>query len=256
MRAPPNDLPQITAEILARIGERRPRVHCVTNAVAQVLTPNMLLAVGAIPSMTTSADEIGDFVARADALLVNLGTLDAQRRDAIEIAIEQANEQGLKWVLDPVFVDRSRPRAEFARRLVAFRPAAVRLNRGEFMSLAGADPEGGALARYALDNLTVIGLTGTIDLVSDGARLAALENGHPLMQRVSALGCAGSALVAACMSVETDAWIAVAAGLLALGVAGEIAAQRARGPGSFASEILDALASLDRKVLIERGRVA
>jgi hydroxyethylthiazole kinase len=256
MRAPPSDLPQITAEILARIGERRPRVHCITNAVAQTLTPNLLLAVGAVPSMTASLDEIGEFVARADALLVNLGTLEPQRRRVIKIAVKQANERGIKWVLDPVFIDRSRPRAELAKQLIDFHPAAVRLNRAEFMGLAGTDPESGALARYALDHLTVIGLTGAIDLVGDGRRLAAIENGHPLMQKVSALGCAGSALVAACLAVETDAWIAVAAGLLALGVAGEIAAKRARGPGSFAVEILDALASLDRKVLIERGRVA
>src|SRR5437764_7441695 len=120
MREPPDDLPKITADILARIGERHPRVHCITNAVAQTLTPNMLLAVGAIPSMTVAPDEIGEFVARADALLVNLGTLDGQRRDAIEIATEQATERGLKWVLDPVFVDRSHSRAIFAKRVVDF----------------------------------------------------------------------------------------------------------------------------------------
>ncbi len=62
--------------------ERSPRVHCVTNAVAQTFTANVLLAAGAIPSMTISADEIGAFVARADALLINLGTFDAERRDA------------------------------------------------------------------------------------------------------------------------------------------------------------------------------
>src|SRR5213079_317521 len=116
----------------ARIGERHPCVHCITNAVAQTLTPNMLLAVGAIPSMTVAPDEIGEFLVRADALLVNLGTLDGQRREAIEIAIEQANERGLKWVLDPVFVDRSHSRAIFAKRVVDFRPAVVRLNRAEF----------------------------------------------------------------------------------------------------------------------------
>ncbi len=72
-------------------------------------------------------------------------------------------------------------------------------------------------------------------------RLAAIANGHPLMARVTAMGCAGSALVAAFLAVEPDAWTATAAALLALGVAGEVAAARARGPGSFAVEIIDAL---------------
>src|SRR3979409_2371982 len=90
----PRDLPLVSADILARIRARRPRVHCITNAVAQNFTANMLLAAGAVPSMTIASDEIADFVARADALLVNLGTLDPERRAAIEIAIATAGGQG------------------------------------------------------------------------------------------------------------------------------------------------------------------
>src|SRR4030088_1123867 len=90
----PRDLPLVSADILARIRARRPRVHCITNAVAQNFTANMLLAAGAVPSMTIASDEIAVFVARADALLVNLGTLDPERRGAIEIAIATAGGRG------------------------------------------------------------------------------------------------------------------------------------------------------------------
>jgi len=96
----PRDLPLVSADILARIRARRPRVHCITNAVAQNFTANMLLAAGAVPSMTIAPDEIADFVARADALLVNLGTLDPERRGAIDIAIATAGER-VPWILDP-----------------------------------------------------------------------------------------------------------------------------------------------------------
>ena len=44
MRAPHSELPAITADVLERIREKRPRVHCITNAVAQNFTANMLLA--------------------------------------------------------------------------------------------------------------------------------------------------------------------------------------------------------------------
>jgi hydroxyethylthiazole kinase len=77
-----------------------------------------------------------------------------------------------------------------------------------------------------------------------------------MMPRVTAMGCAGSALVGACLAVERDPWVAVAAGLLILGVAGEIAGAKAAGPGSLAVGILDALYKLDRASLIERARVA
>src|SRR3954463_6498445 len=99
------ELPQITADILARLRVRGPRVHCITNSVAQTFTANTLLAAGAIPSMTLSAAEIGSFVARADAVLVNLGTFDAERRAAATAALEVAGEGRVPWVLDPVFVD-------------------------------------------------------------------------------------------------------------------------------------------------------
>ena len=256
MQAPPHELAHITADILARLRANSPRVHCITNAVAQALTANVLLAVGALPLMTIAPEEVGDFVKRSHALLVNLGTFDAARREAAAIAIDTANERGLPWVLDPVLVDRSTLRAAHAKELAARAPKAVRLNHTEFVTLAGFAPEGGALTGYARNIGAVIGLTGATDFVADGGRLAAIGNGHPLMARVTALGCAASALVAACLAVERDAWRATAAALLAIGVAGELAAQRARGPGSFAVEILDALYALDRDMLIARAKVS
>jgi hydroxyethylthiazole kinase len=75
------------------------------------------------------------------------------------------------------------------------------------------------------------------------------------MGRVTAMGCASAALVTAALAVERDALLATAAGLLAFGVAGEIAASRARGPGSLAVEIIDALHGLDRDTLRARARV-
>ena len=75
---------------MARLRARAPRVHCITNAVAQNFTANVLLAAGCVPSMTISPEEIAQFVARADALLVNLGTFDAERREAVRIAREDA----------------------------------------------------------------------------------------------------------------------------------------------------------------------
>ena len=265
MRAPLSDrnigdLPVITAEILERLRERRPRVHCITNAVAQNFTANMLLAVGAVPSMTIAQKEVGAFAARADALLINLGTFDPERQKASLAAIGVANKVGIPWVLDPVFIDRSPPRAAFAKKLVAMKPRALRLNRAEFGALSGGkdtiEADDAALVRFAKARRTVVGLTGERDLVGDARRLATIANGHPLMARVTAMGCAASALVGATLAVEPDAWKAVAAALIAIGVAGEIAAARARGPGSFAMEILDAVYALDRDTLIARAKVS
>ncbi len=256
MRRPESPLAAAAADILVRARLRHPRVHCITNAVAQAYTANMLLALGAVPSMTIAAEEIGGFVAGADALLVNLGTFDSQRREAVETALEIAGDERVPWLLDPVFIDRSELRAAFAKTLLAREPLAIRLNRAEFAAIAGNEADEGALKRFALEQLMVVGLTGEIDVVSDGARQVSVANGHALMARVTAMGCAGAAINAAFLAVEDDAWLATIASLAVLGVAGEIAAAKSDGPGSFAINILDAFHALDRATLIERARIA
>jgi len=258
MRAPA-EFADIAADVLARIKSRAPRVHCITNSVAQAYTANVLLAAGAIPSMTISPEEIAAFVAGADALLVNLGTFDAERRAAIELALGakgRRRKAPRPWVLDPVFIERSPARAQFAQGLIERRPAAVRLNQREFAALAGGDAAGKAPARFAKVHKTIVALTGDSDVVTDGRRVARIANGHALMSRVTAMGCAGSALLCAALAVEADAWRAAVAALVALGVAGEVAALGAPGPGSFASAIIDALYNLDRATLRARTRVS
>lgn len=250
----PRDLPAIAADILARVRARAPRVHCITNSVAQNFTANMLLAAGAVPSMTTDPAEIREFVASADALLVNLGTLDGKRQTAIKDALAEAQGR-LPWVLDPVFVDRALTRAAFALELAGQRPNVMRLNDAEFSALAEEQASPAALERYARERSTVVGLTGDPDVVTDGARTVSIRNGHPLMAKVTAMGCAASALVAACLAVESDAWHATAAGLILIGTAGEIAADVARGPGTLAVGILDALHGLDQRTIVERAKV-
>src|ERR1700758_217683 len=203
----PIELADIAADVLARIRERAPRVHCITNSVAQQFTANMLLAAGAVPSMTISAEEIGAFVAGANALLVNLGTFDRERRAAVEIAVKTAAEKELPWLLDPVFVDRSPGRAQFGRALLAARPSVVRLNHAEFAALSGNQAETDAAAGFAQANATIVALTGVVDVVSDGRRRIAIANGDPLMATVTAMGCAGAALVCAAIAVESDPWL-------------------------------------------------
>ncbi len=230
------------ADALARLRDRRPRIHCITNTVAQPLTANGLLALGAVPSLTVNPTEIAEFVSGADALLVNLGTLDRDRIAAIETALEIAVEEQCPFVLDPVFVNVSNQRRAFARTLVEREPAVIRLNHPELVALADkADPNP---ERLALDWLTVLAVTGETDCVTDGAGGARIGNGHPLMMQVTAMGCLASAVVAAFLPVTRSAVGAALAGLGVMGIAGEAAAAKASGPGTFTAHFIDALASL------------
>jgi hydroxyethylthiazole kinase len=259
MRAPdhaPHNLPDIAADLLTRLRGQHPRVHCVTNAVAQHFTANVLLAIGATPSMTLSPSEVEHFVRGSGALLINLGTLDDERRKSMNLAADAAMAASVPWVLDPVKVDRSAFRADFARSLLTRRPRAVRLNAGEFEALAGSPVGRDSIRAFAKSGSLTIAMTAETDIVSDGEDIVAIDNGHPLMTQVTAMGCAESAVLAACLAVETDPLVAAASALLLFNIAGEMAAGRSRGPGSFSVEILDALFNLDAAGLRQRAKIS
>src|SRR3569833_852361 len=181
-------LGQAAAGLIAPSRARRPRVHCITNTVAQAYTANVLLAAGCAPSMTRSVEEIGGFGASAQALLANLGTFDAERREATGSAIAAAERHTLPWVLDPVFVDRSAPRLAFARELLARGPRVVRLNQTEYEALSGATAQRDNAMAHARDTGSIIAISGPADLVTDGTRVVTVGNGHAFMARATAMG--------------------------------------------------------------------
>jgi hydroxyethylthiazole kinase len=90
-----------------------------------------------------------------------------------------------------------------------------------------------------------VAVTGAVDYVTDGARTLSVANGHPMMARVTALGCSATALAGAFLASHDDPVFASAAALAVLGLAGEIAARESPGPGTFRQKLLDALYLMD-----------
>jgi hydroxyethylthiazole kinase len=234
------------ARVMNRVRAQSPAVLALTSPVAQSLTANLLLAAGAQPSLSQAPGEAEAFAERTDALLVNLGMLDDTRRQAAEAALPIVARRGVPWLLDPVKADRSAGRAAFARKLLTHRPAAIHANAEEAPTVLG----------WPGTEACVLALTGPVDDIRGAGRRAAIANGHPLMAAVTAVGCAGMAVAAAFLAVEDDAWLAVVSAVLALGVAGELAGEAARGPGSFQPALLDAIYNLDGETLCRRARIS
>jgi hydroxyethylthiazole kinase len=101
----------------------------------------------------------------------------------------------------------------------------------------------------------VVAVTGVVDYVTDGEGIVAVANGHPLMTRVTGLGCALTCLIGACAAVTEDPLQATADGLAIFGVAGELAAAEALGPASFRLRFIDALYNLDEATLTSTASV-
>lgn len=259
--------PAEIAGVLAAVRERHPLVHCMTNIVVAGFTANVLLAVGAAPAMVENDQESAEFAAIADALLVNLGTLSAEVARAMRLATSSAQEHERPWVLDPVAVGAMRFRTELAAELLEQRPAVVRGNSSEVLSLAGAAGAGRGVdstlgseaavdtaRELALRTGAVVAVSGAVDYLTDGTDLVEVHTGHPVMTQVTGVGCALGALVAACCGTGASPLLAAAAATTIMTVAAEESAAVSAGPGSFAVGLLDALAHLDEQTIERRVR--
>ncbi len=254
---------QRIAELITTIREQKPLIHHITNLVVMNDTANITLSIGALPVMAHAIEEVEEMVSIAGALVLNIGTLTPEQVEAMLRAGKRANERGIPIVLDPVGAGATRLRTESALRLLStLRIATVRGNASEVAALIGvagetrgvesisisADPE--AVARRAAQTFgCTVAITGARDIITDGARLARVDNGHPLLATITGSGCMATSLVGAFLAVEPDAYLATTAALVAMGIAGEIAAPDAGGPGTFRSHLLDAVAALDAEAL-------
>ena len=224
---------------LERIAARKPRVQCLTNTVAQSITANVLLAVGADVSMATHPAEIIEMTQGAQALLINLGTLDRQREAAIAALLPVLPSLDMPVVLDPVFAQASPLRLALAQQMLAARPLLVKANGGEMKVLPPREIPGGHI--YIT--------TGPVDIISGPDGEYIIARGHGLMRQVTGTGCAAGALIAAFASVTPQPACAAAMALTCFGAAAEFAAKISAGPGTFAAHLIDSLANMDADML-------
>jgi len=257
--------PQDLADALKELRDRPPLVQCLTNIVVAGWTANVLLAVGAAPAMVDNPQEAGEFAAIAGGVLINLGTPYDETTRAMHLAVAGASQSGTPWVLDPVAAGALGWRTSVARQLLhQGRPAIIRGNASEILALAGGEGGRGvesvdspevavAVAKdLARQQHCVIAVSGPTDHITDGSRVVRLSNGHPWLTRVTGVGCALGALMAAFAAVVPDAMVAAAAATATLTVAADSAAKETRGPGSFAVTLLDELSLLKPADLAER----
>ena len=257
-------------DTLRRLRETRPLVHQITNYVVMNETANATLAIGALPVMAHAPEEVEEMVGLAGALVLNIGTLSSSWIEAMVLAGRAANAAAVPVVLDPVGAGATRYRTDTAKRILDEVDVAVlRGNAGEIATLAGVDAEvrgvesiGAAasaaeVARSAAASLGVVAsVTGSIDHVSNGSRVVAVENGHPLLASITGTGCMSTAVTGAFLAVRREEPLEAAAeALAAFGVAAEDAAAGSEGPGTFHARLYDALAALDPDTLDGRARI-
>ncbi len=251
------------ARSLARIAAAKPLIHHITNPVVANDVANVTLAFGALPVMAEAAEEVAEITGAAQALVLNLGVLSPTKVEAMLLAGRTAAARGIPIVLDPVGAGATAFRTASALRLLAALPiTALRGNRGEIGALLGVgemrgveavgaeEPRAVVIAAAAHFGV-VVAVTGVVDLVVGEGRGYEVQNGDPLLPRVTGTGCMASAAVGILLTAGEDAALQTALALGLYGLAAERAAtpegggQPSRpGPGTFRARLLDEVAAL------------
>jgi hydroxyethylthiazole kinase len=262
---------QKTVEILREIRRHKPLVHHITNLVVMNSTANVTLAIGASPIMAHAHEEMDDMSAFTSVLNLNIGTLTPYWVDSMILAGKRAGQRGIPIVLDPVGSGATPLRTEAAKKILAEIPVTViRGNASEVMSLfskaeeikiRGVDSlETVNAVRHGAHKMAaelnkVIAITGEIDFVTNGDLSVEIHNGHPMFSLVTGTGCAATTAISCFCAVESDPFIATAAALGYYGLAGEEAAKKSNGPGSFQVALYDALYNLSDEIMMEKLRI-
>ena len=252
---------------LHAVREQKPLVVNITNYVVMNNTANALLAIGASPIMAHSREEMAEMMSFSGALVVNIGTLDSLWIPRMMVAVEQANNHNKVVVLDPVGCGASKLRTQTSRQIAdAANKLIIRGNASEIIALAGeqgtskgvdstdsSEAAVGAAQYLAKTYHCNVVVSGETDFIITADRQIKLNNGHVMMPYVTGMGCTLSALTGAFAAVGEETGLAAAA---VLGVAGEIAAEQSKGPGSLQVNLLDALYLLDEETLIQRLKMS
>lgn len=259
------------SENLKAVRTKRPLIHNITNYVVMNYTANALLACGASPVMAHAIEEVEEMVSLAGALVLNIGTLSSHWIDAMVKAGKRANKLGIPVILDPVGSGATAMRTKTAKLLIdEVSIQVIRGNASEVLSLSPAtvgsstkgvdsvhsvDEATEVAADLARQLKTILAITGVVDLITDGHKAYKVSNGHGMMGCVTGTGCTATALIGAFLAVDPKTLEATTTALAYFGLAGEMAAIKAPGPGTFQIGLLDVLHNMKPEELSVGARI-
>ena len=267
-------------ELLKIVKEKNPLVHHITNYVTVNDCANVTLAIGGSPVMADDINEVRDMVSLASTFLINIGTLNSRSVESMIVAGKKANELSIPVILDPVGAGATAYRTETANRIISeIKLAVIRGNLSEIKTLYGIETKtkGVDASENVSANVTdlseekemakafanrlgaVVAITGVVDIITDGKKLFTVENGHKIMSKVTGTGCMCTSLIGAYLGAGDDKLLAALAGVVSMGIAGEIAyenlGENQGGTGTLKVKIIDAIYNLKEAEIMERSKI-
>lgn len=243
----------------------QPLLLNITNQVTMQWVANGLLSLGASPIMTQSMEEVEELVSIAQAITVNLGTLNPDFMQLANKACKIANDLGKPLILDPVGAGATQYRTNSCRQLLEkFHFTVIRGNASEILALNGKSLHSKGVdsihgSEEAIESAltlsstyqTTMAISGKTDVVVTQDCLKKIERGSSVMTRITGAGCLLTAVISAFNAIADNVHEATIQALFFYNIAGEIAVQKSADPGSFQSHFLDALSQLPQRVHYE-----
>lgn len=258
---------------LSKIRQQNPLIHNITNIVVANYSANGLLALGASPIMADSVEEMADMQQISHALVINIGTLSAHSIKAMLAAGKEANKLGRPVILDPVGVGASAYRKQVVKQLLnEIQFSLIRGNAGELACIAGVDWQAKGVdagcgnidlspvaQQLAQQYRTIIGISGSSDIISNGKQTALVHNGTAMFPKITGSGCLLSAVCGAFLAVapDTDYFVATIEAFTCYAIAGELTACSLKPTeyGKFNLGLLDQLGNISPQQITQYGRV-
>lgn len=250
-------------EDLEQVRSKSPLIHNITNYVVMNNTANALLSIGASPVMAHAKDEVAEMAGIASALVINIGTLDAAWVDSMIIAGKTASAKNTPIILDPVGVGATSYRTKVCKQIIdECKPTIIRGNASEIIALCNSNVKTKGVdstdnSESALDSAkllaqqtnAIVVISGQTDYITDGTNVETVNNGNPMMARVTGMGCTASAMVATFAAINNNPFKAGIHAMTVMGIAGEIAASKSKGNGSLQVNFLDELYNLSAETI-------
>ncbi|MFA6815494.1 MAG: hydroxyethylthiazole kinase [Lentisphaeria bacterium] len=266
---------------LNNVKQQCPLIHCLTNTVTINDCANILLACGASPTMADEISEVEEITTIAAGLYINIGTLNKLAIKAMLTSGKKADDMGKPIVLDPVGIGASQIRRDTVAKLLENMTfSCIRGNVSEIKSLAsgskstrGVDADTSDLVcdanldayilfakKLSEKTCSIIAISGAIDIVADKDRACLIRNGHAMMSQITGTGCMLTAMLGAyCAANPNNLWEATIAGIVAMGLAGELAYKKVEknhaGTGSFRVWLMDEISTMTAEKLQQGAKI-
>ncbi len=255
------DIKSYTSQLVEKIKATSPLTHNITNFVVMNSSANILLSIGASPVMAHCLGEVEEMTSLADALVLNIGTLQDDWVESMIYAAKTANAKGIPVILDPVGSGATSLRTQAVKKIMnSAKISVLRGNASEIFSLASADVRTrgvdsslsvtaeiiDAAQQLATEMNCIIAMSGAEDIITDGKQIYKVANGQPIMTKVTGIGCGLSAVTGAfCAVADGNLLAATAAAFGFYGLCGDLSIKASDKPGSFFVAFLDTLYSIN-----------